>query len=65
MNGIFYIENSVDEWHLSIRGYFNDLESAKAALSECADWYRPNGTGRIYFQKFGLGQKPKLVFESR
>lgn len=65
MNGIFYIENSVDEWHDSIKGYFTDLESAKAALPECADWYRPNGTGKIYFQKFGLDEKPTIVFESK
>ena len=64
-DGIFYIENTDDEWHHAIQGYFTDLESAKTALSGCADWYRPNGTGRIYFQKCVLDEEPTLVFESR
>lgn len=64
-NGIFYIENTVDEYRTAISGYFTSLDDAKDALKDCADWWRPNGTGRIYFREFGLNKNRVLVYESR
>ena len=62
--GVYYIENTVDEWHTSISGYFETEEEAREALKQCADWYRPKGTGTIYFKEFGLGGKRKVVYSS-
>lgn len=64
MNGIYYIVNTTDEWNASISGYFATEEEAKEALKKCADWYRPMGTGTIYFREFGLGGKIKEVYSA-
>ena len=63
MDGIYYIENTVDERKSSISGYFESLDEAKEALKECSDWFRPKGTGCIYFKKFGLNQNRQLVYK--
>ena len=52
--GVYYIENTIDERLTHIRGYFETLDEAKEALASCANWYRPKGTGTIYFAEFGL-----------
>ena len=64
MDGIYYIQNIVDERRVIIRGYFKSLEEAKEALKDCSDWFCPKGTGRIYFKKFGLNQNSQLVYEN-
>lgn len=61
-NGIFFIMNTVDEWHSAIKGYFKTFDEAKEALKDCCDWFRDYGTGIIYFQKFGLKSNPIEVF---
>jgi hypothetical protein len=61
---LFYIENSVDEYHSKIKGYFNTLNDAKEGLKECSDWYRPNGTGTIYMKGFGLNSKCQEVYHN-
>lgn len=61
-NGMYFIRNSYDEYESTITGYFSMLEAAKEALKDCADWYRPKGTGTIYFQEFGLNKAPKKVY---
>lgn len=63
MEKLYYIENTVDEWHTKISGYFATLDNAKEALKDCFDWYRPHGTGRIYEVELGLGHQPKLVYQ--
>ena len=63
MKGIYYIENTVSEWHSGIAGYFKSLEEAKEALKECNDWWRPKGTGTIYYKEFGLGKHAKEVYK--
>lgn len=64
MQGIYYIENLLyDEHNYHIVGYFTDLESAKECFKTCADWSRPNGTGRIYYVEFGRNKKPELIYE--
>ena len=63
MNGIYYIENSINERCVAIKGYFPTLEDAKKALKFCNDWYRPQGTGCIYFKEFGLNKPCKIVFK--
>lgn len=64
MDRIFYIKNTIDEWHTSISGYFKTLDDAKEGLKDCADWFRPKGTGKIYSIGFGLDKNPKLEYES-
>ena len=44
MKGIYYIDNSIDECHNIISGYFKTEDEAREALKSCADWFRPNGT---------------------
>lgn len=63
MKGIYYIENTVSEWHSAIVAYFKSLEEAKEALKECNDWWRPKGTGTIYYREFGLGKHAKEIYK--
>lgn len=63
MKGIYYIENTINEFGSIITGYFATITEAKEALKECSDWFRPKGTGRIYFREFGLNKPSKLVYE--
>ena len=63
MNGFYYIVNTCSEFNSTIRGYFATKEDAIKALAECEDWYRPKGTGRIYFREFGLHSVPELVHQ--
>ena len=53
MKGFYYIENSVDEYRSRPSAFFESLDEAKEAIRYFADWYRPNGTGSIYFRQFG------------
>lgn len=62
MNGIYYIENTVDERRSRISGYFQTEEEAREALKECADWYREKGTGIIWYKEFGLGKTSKKIY---
>lgn len=64
MKGIYYIENEIGEFASSIQGYFTSLDDAKEALKLCSDWYRPKGTGKIYFTEFGLKGKTTLVYKN-
>ena len=65
MKGIYYIVNTIDEWRTSISGYFTTEDEAKDALNKCADWWRPKGTGEIWFQEFGVGAKKTMIFKNR
>lgn len=65
MKGIYYIHNTIDEIHSTISGYFETEDEAREGLKSCADWFRPNDTGRIYFQEFGLHGKRTLVYENQ
>ena len=60
--GYFYISNTVSEWHSQTSGTFQTYDDAKEALKECADWYCSKGTGRIYFQPFGLNRHSYQVY---
>ena len=61
--GVFYIQNTVNEYHSRISGYFETFEDALNNLKYCSDWYRPNGTGRIFKQEFGLSGDCFLLYE--
>ena len=45
---IYIIENTVNEYGSSEQGYFLSLGDAVDAIKQCCDWYRSNGTGKIY-----------------
>lgn len=62
MNGIYYIENSVDEFRTKISGYFKTEEDAREALKECSDWHMNKGTGVIWFKEFGLNKPRKKIY---
>lgn len=64
MDGVYFIENTVNECDTCIRGYFSSLDDAKKALQSCSNWYESKGTGKIYFVKFGLKENPKLVYRN-
>ena len=64
MNGVYYIKNTISEFSSECRGYFKTLDEAKEALKKCSDWYRPKGTGRIYWVEFGLNKCPKLMYKN-
>lgn len=61
-DGIFYIENSIDERRSSIMGYFKTFREARAELKNCNDWYCDKDTGKIYFIKFGRYGDKYMVF---
>ena len=61
---IFYIENTYDEFHTRIRGYFKTFEDALQSLAKCSDWYRDKGTGRIYMMELGLDKHPFLMHKA-
>lgn len=50
MKGFYYIQNSISEFTSVPSVYTGTLEEAKEAIKYCGDWYRPRGTGEIYFQ---------------
>lgn len=59
---LFYIENSIDECHSRIKGYFNTLNEAMEGIKQCSDWYRENGTGEIWMTGFGLKSHKQQVY---
>ena len=61
--GVYYIENSVNEYQSCIRGYFKSLKDAKIALEDCSYWFKPSNTGKIYKQQFGLYGTFELILE--
>ena len=64
MEGIYYIENSVDERRTKISGYFQTEEESREALKECSNWFMPKGTGTIWFKEFGLNKTSKKIYSN-
>lgn len=64
MNRVYYIKNTISEFSSECRGYFKTFDEAKEALKKCRDWYRQEGTGRIYWVEFGLNKRPKLMYKN-
>lgn len=62
MNGIYYIENTVDERATRISRYFQTEEEVREAIKECSDWFREKGTGIIWFKEFGLNKTRKKIY---
>lgn len=62
-NGIYYIENTIDEKRSKIVAYFETLKEAEKGLESCQDWFKPLGTGKIYFREYGLNKKSQLICE--
>lgn len=61
---IYYIENTIDEIHKTIQGYFETLDRAiEVCTKYCSDWFREKGTGEIYEVYMGLHEKPRLVWK--
>ena len=54
VDGFFYIETQDTEYGSSPKAFFKTLEEAKDAMRYFSDHYGWKGTGKIYFQPFGL-----------
>lgn len=61
---IYIIENSTNEWNRADQGYYLSLGDAVDAIKDCCDWYRSNGTGRIYHVSPGTRKTRTLVWQN-
>lgn len=62
---IYVIKNTDDELgRRSNSGYFFSLGDAVDAIKDCSDWWRPNGTGRIYRYEPGAHKPGTLVWKN-
>lgn len=55
--GVYYIENTIDEYRTKITCFCKTLDDARNCIKECSDWFRPKGTGTILFKPFGVNQE--------
>lgn len=53
--GVWYIENTIDEYHSKPSSYYPTLMECVEGLQESSDWWCSKGTGTIWFQEFGFG----------
>ena len=53
--GIWYIENSIDEYRSKSSSYYPTLMECVEGLQESCDWWCLKGTGTIWFAEFGFG----------
>lgn len=60
-DGVFFIENSINEFSTKVTAYFGSCRDAVAGLADSADWFRERGTGAIYFQPYGINKHRILV----
>lgn len=52
--GVWYIKNTVSEYHTNITSYYPTLKDAIGGLMKSSDWFCPNGTGTIIYREFGI-----------
>ena len=62
--GIWYVENSINEYSSSMTACWPNLKQACVGLWKCADWFRENGTGTIGFREFGVNGKHVDVYSA-
>lgn len=60
--GVWYIENAINEYHSKPTSYYPTLESAVGGLMESSDWFCPKGTGMIHFREFGTYGKDVMIY---
>ena len=53
--GVWYIENSIDEYQSSPSSYYPTLMECVNGLQYVCDWWGLKGTGTICFAEFGIG----------
>lgn len=53
--GVWYIENTIDEFRSMPTSYWPTLEEAVGGLMESSDWFCAKGTGTICHKEFGIG----------
>lgn len=61
---IYIIENSTSEWSRSDQGYYLSIGDAVDGIKNCCDWYRSDGTGRIYRVEPGTRKTRTLVWQN-
>ncbi len=54
-NGVWYIENSIDEYRSKPSSYYPTLMECVEGLQKSCDWHCLTGTGTICFAEFGIG----------
>ena len=60
--GVWYIENAIDEYRSKPTYYYPTLESAVGGLMKSSDWFCPKGTGMIHFREFGMHGKDVMIY---
>ena len=60
--GVWYIENSIDEYCSKPSSYYGTLMECVEGLQESSNWYRQKGTGMICFAEFGIGGKKIRIY---
>lgn len=60
--GVWYIENSIDEYRSILTSFYATLKDAVDGLQESSDWFCPKGTGEICFREFGIGGKEISIY---
>jgi len=59
-SGVWYIENTIDEYRSKPTSYYPTLKEAIEGLKESSDWFCSKGTGTIYYVGFGINS-PKIA----
>ena len=60
--GVWYIENSIDEYRVKPSSYYGTLMECVDGLQESSDWWCQKGTGMICFAEFGIGGKKIRIY---
>lgn len=61
--GVWYIENSIDEYRSNPTSYYPTLKEAVEGLAESSNWFCPKGTGTIIYREFGLDGKSVEIYD--
>lgn len=61
--GVWYIENSIDEYRSKPTSYYPTLKEAVEGLAESSNWFSAKGTGTIIYKEFGFGGKAVYIYD--
>lgn len=61
-SGVWYIENTVDEYRSKPTSYYPSLKEALIGLQKSSNWFCAEGTGTIYYVGFGIGSNKIAVY---
>lgn len=61
-SGVWYIENTIDEYRSKPTSYYPSLKEAIIGLQKSSNWFCAEGTGTIYYVGFGIGSNKIAVY---